>query len=234
MYRNLIGLMKVGAPPGGGGGGITVVGAGSFQASGTAITPGLPTGTVENDVLIGFLQSAGSNPITLSDWAAPGDSPLDNGDWGIRGSMFWRRAGASEAAPTSTDSGTTNIGVILGFRGCVATGDPFEDTSSGFNLPGSTSIVIPGVTTTGANRMIVAACGFYRTATGGGNVSGGANANLDDFTERVDQSNNLGFGPGGFGIFTGTKATAGATGNTTATLASLGGHWYWSCALIPA
>lgn len=214
--------------------GITYVGAGAFVDAITAITPALPAGTAENDILVMLCYTANGENLTATGYTAAGNTPQSNTDFGFRLGILWKRAGASESAPTTNDSGTTNAALIMGFRGCVTTGDPWDATSGSGNVASSTSIVVPGVTTTVANAMVVSVCEFYRIAQSTTNFSGGANGNLTDFTERIDVSEFLGPLDGGFGAWTGIKATAGATGNTTATHAASVPTNYWTGALIPA
>ena len=218
----------------GGGGGITFVAAGTFQSSTGTVTPGLPSGTAENDILV-MLCFTGNQPITVSGWTEAGNSPQSEGaSYGFRLTVFWKRAGASESAPTTSDSGLVNAAQILGFRGCVATGNPFDVTSGSVGATDNTTVTIPGVTTTGANAMVISALAFYRVANSTTNISSGANSNLTDFAERADQAAIIGAVDGGFAAFSGIKASAGATGDTTGTLASSSTKAYWTGALIPA
>lgn len=221
----------------GGGGGITFVAAGTFQGSVDAITPGLPAGTAENDILIAFLHTAGQ-AITISGWTEASNSPQTTSGYVHRLTVFWKRAGASESAPTTDDSGNHNTGVILGFRGCVASGNPFDATSGSEDTNLESSVTIPGVTTTVANAMVVAAAGIKYQSNSSNVITSGANAGLTSFTERVDQFSSAGSG-GGFAIFTGVKASAGATGNTTCTyppgdIGAPSDKACWTGALIPA
>src|SRR3989338_8330599 len=77
------------------------------QASGTvAITPVMPTGVLQNDILLLFLETA-NQAITVSGgtetWTAVANSPQGTGTAGAAGAtrltVFWARA--SQNAPTS-------------------------------------------------------------------------------------------------------------------------------------
>jgi hypothetical protein len=145
--------------------------------------------------------------------------------------VFYKRAGASESSPTTSDSGTGQVGQIIGIRGCVTSGDPFDATAGSFTNTADTSGVIPGVTTTVANTLLLYAIGIYPgTNNFDGWFSGWTNANLTSLTERMDRT----WTYGGFGLATGFKATAGASGNTTVTIANTLSKMYWCGALKPA
>jgi hypothetical protein len=223
-----------GSDPGGGplptvrGVGTNVIGTG-------AISPGLPTGTAENDILVLFLVT-NNQAITVSGWTECGNSPQSDATDGIRLSVFWKRAGASEAAPTTSDSGTYQIGQIVGVVGGFRTGDPFDATNGGTAGALVNTMTIPGPTTTSANCLVLAAAGINHNGDFSGWFSGWTNAALGSITERMDQTKTSGAGAGGgFGVVSGTKATAGAVGNTTSTL--VGGNTrravYWSGAIKP-
>lgn len=218
----------------GGGGGITFVGAGSFQASGSAVSPGLPAGTQQDDLLLllGFSASF-QTAMTVSGYTQAPNSPQTENAFAFRQCAFWKRAGSSESAPTTSDTGDMNIAQILGFRGVVASGSPFDVSQGSIDLNNNTSVIIPGVTTTVANAFVVPIVGFSNAGNSTANVSGGANADLDDFAELTDNSSSL-FLSGGFVAFGGIKAVAGVVGNTTGTLAAACSKAYLTYALIPA
>lgn len=220
-----------GAPP-------TFVAAGTFVGDNNAITPGLPAGTAQNDILVLFGHTNNTQAMTVSGWTEAPNSPLQEGTWGMRINIFWKRAGSSESAPTTNDSGDRQCAVILGFRGCITTGSPWDATTSQVDATTTSSIVIPTITTSLANTMIVGGVTGVNDADAANFFSSWANSNLTGLNERVDQSENTGTGAGAsWGIFTGQALAAGAIGTTTATRG--GGHTashkiYWVGALKPA
>ena len=63
--------------------------------------------------------------------------------------VFWARASQdAPTSPTTSDSGDHQIGTILAFRGCIASGDPWDVTSGGADTVQDTAGVIGGDTTT--------------------------------------------------------------------------------------
>jgi hypothetical protein len=162
-------------------------------------------------------------PTAPTNWGEVADSPQAVPDLAgtaeTRLSTFWKRAaGAAEADATITDVGNHQIGNILTFRGCIATGDPWDVTAGNHIETASTSVSVPGDTTTVADCLIVAACAAG-TDTADDQFSSFANADLTDVTEREDFFAAVANG-GGFGVATGVKASAGLFGATTATLAT--------------
>lgn len=196
----------------------TFVAAGT-PGSGTGnLTPGLPSGWQADDIFLLHIETANEPPTSITGWTQLPDSPQGSGVGGGIGSyalsVWWRRATASETAPTITDPGDHGESVITAYRG-VRTSDPPYDVTNGNNDGGteSTSVVIPGDTTTVADCLVVASVAGHEDAT----FDSWANADLANVAERVDT--NL-TGPGNDGslaVATGEKATAGAFGNTTAT-----------------
>lgn len=200
----------------------TYVAAGTATDTAVAATPGLPSGWQENDIFLLFAETANQACTAPTGWTEVTNSPQGTGTAGgtaaTRLTVFWRRATASESAPTIPDPGNHCTSVILAFRGCAQSGDPWDVTAGDVLATASTTVTVPGVTTTVANCLIVLAAA-HATDIAAAQYSGWTNANLGSLTERVDASGVSGNG-GGFGIATGTKATAGSTGNTTATNAN--------------
>ncbi len=211
----------------------------TYQAVGTAVgnsgstlTPAWPTHAAD-DIAI----------LMVSSWSVssdPGAATLDtaNGFAAITGgsdltsasgtyqrcTLFWCRAtsGSMSSPVVANDGGTAHSAVIITFRGCMTSGDPTDGTPGlGANSSSNTSVVAPGPTTTGADRavLIAIACQAYSCSTY-------SNSNLTSITERMDD-------PAGFTsrliLASATAASAGAIGNTTATLA---GSDTWASVVI--
>lgn len=207
----------------------TVVGVGAVSAGVGAVTPALPSGIQENDILILFAESLGSDPaMTVSDWTAvPGGAIAGTT---TRLSVFWKRAGSSESAPTTSDTGDHQIAGIMAVRGCVTRGNPFltsrNSTTSGATKSGTAfTTFIDDVLV--INAFVQGDDGFTT-----GQFSNWTNASLTNVTERFDAFTDEGNG-GGFGVATGEKATAGSVSATTATFSQTTGGFQWTAALIP-
>lgn len=212
----------------------TFVAAGTQGAGAGAVVPGLPAGAQADDILVLGVDSNSSQPAAApTGYTQFPDSPQDVGGLGSAClSVFWKRHSGSETDPTVADTGNHTNAVIIAIRGCITTGDPFDVTAGNVQVGVSTTVTIPGDTTTVADCLIVALA-THSTDTLTAQFSAWANADLSDVTERVDNSTDAG-GGGGIGIATGGKATAGAYGNTTATLATSSEQGRMSIALKPA
>lgn len=211
------------------------LGAGA-KAEGTgAIIPALPAGIQPGDILLLPVESANEAVATPTDWGAVADSPQGTGTGGgttaTRLTALWKRATAIESAPTIADPGDHAIGQILAFRGCIATGNPW-DVTSGDTGGSSTAVSIPGDTTTVPNTLVVVAVA-HQTDTLTPQVSAFTNADLANLTEITDIATDQGNG-GGFAVATGQKAAAGPYGATAATLANASVQGRMSIALKPA
>lgn len=134
--------------------------------------------------------------------------------------LWWCRATSSSmTAPTigdTPDDSQKYCGIIT-FRGCVASGDPFESVN-GASATTDTAVSIPGGTTLGANRLVVAICGHSIDAATA-QSSNEANASLTSVAEVLDVDTTQGSG-NGIVVITGIKAAAGSFDATTCTLAT--------------
>lgn len=196
----------------------------SAFASGTgALSVGAVSGVVADDLILLFVESANQNITTPSGFTQVTNSPVSTGTaaaaGGVRLAVFYRFATGADGTTSVADSGDHTTAIKMAFRG-VNTTTPFDATPvSGVKTPASTTATFPGITTATANAWIVHASGLDRDAASTTTVGTATNANLTGITERHDQTISSGVG-GGLVVITGTKATAGATGNTTATVTS--------------
>jgi hypothetical protein len=188
-----------------------------------AVTPGIPTGTDANDVLILLMES---DPVldpaaigAVTGYAEVLNSPSSQtGGLPTRLTVRWHRATGAESGTVSVpDAGNHVVARIIGFRGCVTSGDPWNQTAASLNNTTATAVSIDGLTTTAADCMILSAFTTGQDVALTTNVIGWANASLTNVAERVDDWSAAGTG-GGIGAATGEKATAGAVAATTATL----------------
>lgn len=208
----------------------TFVAAGTEAAGTTAVSPGLPAGWAADDIHLLVCETLSGETVTVTDWVAVTDSPQSLG--GVtRLSVFWRRAVAGDAAPTTAGSSNHIMAQIFGFRGCPTTGNPWDVTSGGTDATSDTALIVPGDTTT-VNDCLVVICVSTGRDSNVDQISGWANLDLANVAERGDAFTNTG-GGGGIGVATGEKATAGAYGNTTATLAASDARAFMTIALKP-
>jgi MSHA biogenesis protein MshQ len=201
----------------------------AFQAAGTAVsatgavTPAWPAHEID-DIALLFIESAGGEAATLSTaagFAAVANSPQATGTTtnGTRITVFWARATSTAmASPTVADPGNHVYAQILTYRGVFASGNPWDVTGGGVKAAASTSVTVTGVTTTVANTLVVQAVARDNDSAAAA-FSAQTNGNLTGIAERSDAGTTQNNG-GGFAVWDGIKATAGATGNTTATVTS--------------
>lgn len=198
-----------------------------FQAAGTAVggtgavSPAWPAHAID-DIALLFVESTGGQAATLSvaaGFAAVANSPqaVGAGTAGTRLTVFWARAtSAAMSAPTVADPGNHVYAQILTYRGVANVGDPWDITGGGTKPSASTVGNVPGVTTSLASTLIVQVIS-RDTDSNTVAFSSQVNVNLEGLGERIDAGTTSGNG-GGFAVWDGYKATAGATGTTTATV----------------
>lgn len=212
-----------------------------FQAAGTAVggtatvSPAWPAHAV-NDVALLFVESAGGQAITLSTPAGfvevtGSPQATGAGTAGTRLAVFWARATSTAMpAPTVADPGDHVYAQILTFRGVNTTGDPWDVSGGGIKAAASATVTLASITTTVADTLVVQAVS-RDTDSAAAAFSSQTNVNLAGLAERVDAGTTQGNG-GGFSVWDGYKASAGATGSTTVTVSS-SINSYLSLALKP-
>jgi hypothetical protein len=187
----------------------TFVSAGTVSnGAGSAGTrsPGLPSGVQADDILLytAFYFVGLETPGTPTGYAHVTSSPNNSATMGVN--VYWKRAGGSESAPTVSNARMARIYAV---RGCIDSGNPWDITGKSTQGGGS-NVSITGVTTTVDDCFI-----FMVTCQ---NIHNGAygswtNATLGTVTERGDTNDGSALSTA---VATGVKATAGATGTTTA------------------
>lgn len=213
----------------------TVVAVGTV-ANGTGdVVPGLPTGWAADDIHIMVVEQSAVNTFGTapSGWALVTGTQQKAGSAADDGNIqvYWRRAVGGDTAPTVTDTINHTSARILGVRGCIASGNPWDVITAGTAAAG-TLVSITGGTTTVNDCLIVAVVGTGPDIASTTEVGNWANASLANVTERMDNYNTDGNG-GGFGMATGEKATAGAYNATTATLVTSSTQAFCTIALKP-
>lgn len=212
----------------------TVKAAPIYQAAGTAqsdtgsITVPWPTHQI-GDVALLFIESCGGQAANIdpsADFATVAGSPQATGTTtnGTRITVYWCRATSSSMnSPVVTDPGNHVYGRIITFRGCVASGDPWDIVNGGYKSSVSSTTTFGSVTTTTPNTLVVLAASRDNDSASAA-WSSWSNTNLAGLTERSDGGTSYNNG-GGIGVATGVKATAGSVGPSTATVtSSVDGH----------
>lgn len=130
-------------------------------------------------------------------------------------SIFWKRDGGSEVAPTIPDTGDHTYGVMLAIRGCPTVGDPFHLLGNTFKFLTSTTGTSPKGVTTIDNCLILDIFG-HAIDNAAAQGSSPTNTDLSSVTEQFDDGTSDGTG-GGIYVMSGTKATAGEIKASTVT-----------------
>lgn len=109
------------------------------QASGTgAIVVALPAASLQaDDLLLLFVENASQSITTPSGWTLLANyaGGTGGGADGARASVFWKRAtGSGDTGASVNDSGDHTSGIILAFRGVIATGTPVVSRSAAASL----------------------------------------------------------------------------------------------------
>ena len=201
---------------------------GAFQQLAGSHNVTLPTHAA-NDIILIVVTTANQLPPAANTFGSNGFTLVPNlpdgsgtvgGATGLRLFVYWTRAtSAAQTAPSTGDSGSYQSSVAMSIQNCVETGQPFETPANTRATAAATSVSFNDITTSNANTLICHVMGMDRDAVSSASVDALTNANLEEWTERQDQIGNTQAGGGSF-IGTGRKVTAGAIGNTTATVVS--------------
>jgi hypothetical protein len=193
------------------------------SSTGAIITPGIPAGTVADDVLIllhemdPVLSAAALGAVT--GYTEVAGSPVSqSGGLPTRLTGRWHRATGPESGTVSVPAVTNHhIARIIGVRGVVTAGNPWNITAGTVQSDTTTTVTWTGVTTTAIDCLILHAVTTGTDVASTAMISAFTNAGLASITEWVDNWTVSGTG-GGIGACTGDKAAMGITGATTATL----------------
>lgn len=184
------------------------------------ITPALGAGHTTNDIILIYVESAQTIATPPTGYAHVADSPQDSAGALAAAtvlSVLWKRHDGSETDPTITDTGNHTMARIVVVSGCITTGDPWDVTSGSTDSAASTSVSVPGDTTTVADTLCLASAA-QNLPDGDTTTEFGAptNASLTSLTERIDNTTSAGNG-GGLWVVSGVKAAAGTVDATTCT-----------------
>lgn len=195
----------------------TVYALGTVASGIAGVTPGLPAGTIADDILILLLENQDATAVGAVTGYTDIQTSFANSGTITRLSARWKRAVAGETAPSVPDPGDHVVARILGVRGCITSGTPVNISAQSTELVSDTSVSIPGAVTTRNDCLVVAAFSTGTDVASTAHATGWTNASLGSLTEQFDNWVIDG-GGGGFGLATGTKAAAGIYSATTATV----------------
>jgi hypothetical protein len=201
---------------------VVAVGTVATATTGTA-NPGLPAGWAADHIHVLVVESENEPVPTMTGWSNVGAGVINVATGTVTSlTIRWRRAVAGDVAPTvpatGTGVGTHSISRIIGFSGCVTTGDPWDVTLFGTEAVADTTVSFPNpANTTQTNDMVVHVFTTGQDVNTAQSSGAGTNANLTGLANRMNNWTNAG-GGGGFAMITGIKATAGSIGATTTTV----------------
>lgn len=196
------------------------------------LTSVLPAGYQADDVLIMYVEcdsvdwttgnpdhpatpAGGWAPIRSAFTPAGRQAVGGSGSPGARIAIFWVR-GSALTAQTIVDTGDHTHAFIQAWQSVKAGADPFGVDAVGNGSSQATTLTLPGLTTPSANCRVIYAV-TEPVDSVDPFVSAPVNANLTDITEHFDAGTISGSG-GRLAVISGLKATAGASGDLTATI----------------
>lgn len=181
------------------------------------VTIAVPASVATDDVLVIAVYRENSNVITITGFTAKDTASPTN----HKLSVFWKRATGADSGTYSLSLGAGTVwttAACLRISGCVASGDPFDTTTTAIDNTITTGTPAVSLTTSSIDTLLVFA---------GTNFGGGAWTPPASMTERTDISDDL-------ETATLAQAAAGATGSKTASVAGGGGSSSaWLGALLP-
>ena len=200
---------------------IVYVGRGTTLAAGSGtptVSPSLPPTWAEGDIFYLIIQSTGHDtnpsPSPGAGWELVGSAA--SGTTGAveetRVTVYWRRATASESAPTVGYTGDHALAVVTAWRGAIDTGTPHEATQTSTSDTLDTTFSVTGLTTLGGLRMILSIV----TNGDDGFTSAETNSSLVSIISSVSEFSTT-FNDGTLSYNWGIKKDAGAVGATTGT-----------------
>ena len=168
-------------------------------ATRTNATIAKPTGVVDGDFLLAGIYVEGDIAVTApSGWTLIAN--VDHVTVAMDLWLYYKRASGEGASWLWTHSSAPSSGWVWRLTGVVASGDPENATRSVNDQGGSATVTWNSITTATDGALVIALCSQYDTA---GRFSGST------LTERLDMDDLF--------VSADVQATAGATGNKTAT-----------------
>ena len=200
--------------------------AATFQAAGAAVN-GAASVTAQwpthqsGDLGILVIETGGEGTtLSPAGWTHfPGSPVVDvTSTAGSKLHVLWKRAESSAEQGIATgDSGDHQVARIYTFRDVRASGNPYDVTTTAIKTPASTSVVIPSITTTQNDELVVAVVGRV-TDTSSITQFGLLTSDALIGEEELGEAGTTAGHGGGFVVATGLMPTAGATGTGTMTV----------------
>ena len=196
----------------------TVRAVGTVASAATAVSPGLPTGTVAGDLLLMFCETRGEEAITATGWTQLVQNNDGSLTLGSRITVLYRLSTDGADATTTSDSGNHQTCRIIGITAqTFRVEDLFTAASSNDESTPNTSVAISGASSEFNNSLCVSGNGQNIVdGVSTTEYSSWANADWASADERIDNCGSAGDG-GCMGVVTGVDTVAGAYGTTTAT-----------------
>jgi hypothetical protein len=183
----------------------------------------MPASLSTGDLLLMLVETSDPSVTISSGWIAAPNTPVTGTTFATTLSVYYQWYSGSAPARTVSAASDHTIAQIFALRGLNKSGNPFNFTAS--TLGNTTSSgVFPGGTTRVDDSLILIASANSRDTTSVLIYSAWANADLGSVTQRVQNNSSVGDG-GGIVLTTGTKATKGAFGDTTATVSVSSSQW---------
>lgn len=198
---------------------ISFVGASALSSGTGGATGTLPSGVADGDVIFLLTESRGDEPVKHhGGFEEITVQAAGTGLGSTRLGVYWTKYDSNTTLANLPDAGDHIAIATLAYRGVETVGLCYNQLAADAETGGSTSVTFPAVTTTVNDCWIVNALA-YATDTATPQASGWTNSNLTSLNERLDAGTTSGDG-GGIAVHDGVLATAGASGATTATLAT--------------
>lgn len=194
-------------------------GASKNVASGNITTLALPAAFAADDIHVCCVAASDNVTVTFpAGWTKKLE--LNAGTF-LRLTVGWRRAVAGDTTITVTHAaGNSAIARIFGYRGCVTTGDPFEDAQLQANTA-TLTITTPDLTLAQAGDMLLFVAGVAFSANTSGTYSVAGYSGTDPaFTERQDSGGGLGSNFIEMAVADGVRTAASNPGARTATISA--------------
>lgn len=197
---------------------------GTFTQSAAAPTVTLPTGTTAGDLLILVVHTA-NEAVTVtspSGYTQVTNSPVSTGTaaaaGGVRLTVFWKIAGASEPSVVLSDSGSVTGAAIIGITGHDPV-TPIHATAASVQATAVTNWTLPSLAVTGSRlKSPLWLIAQDRDGNSTNNLSAFSNSGGFSGTKQLDETTNTGAG-GGLAVYT-TVSTIDAGTITTSTVTS--------------
>lgn len=169
---------------------------------------------IANDIGLLVVETAGDgSTFSITGWqTVPGSPVVDVASAaGSKLQVFYKRAASAfESNAFIPDSGDHQIARLYTFRNCIATGSPWDVTTTGIKTTASFTATVPAVTTTVANTLITMIVGRPDDSGSLSHFGVPFNPVLTSIQELGEAGSSIGNG-GGFVVSTGIKESAGNT-----------------------